>query len=376
MRKNIFINNPAATLGGGLVILVQLLNSITTKFLDKKLFYWVFCSSKELKKYEKENIKIINNIKAKKWKDRLKWNLYGLKLWSQKNKIKADLIVSLENLAPCYFRDTKIIVYLQQALPFFEKIRWNLLKREERLMWFYQKIYPFFIKESIRRAHFIIVQTEWMKKAVIKKFKVKDNKILKIFPSVPNINIDNISKIDFKDNKFHIFYPAAPYVYKNHHLIIKSASYIKQNYPFIYNNLLIHFTFWPEDALRLKELTAKLGVEDIIKFEGNLEYQSVLMFYKSVNLLVFPSYIESFPLPLVEAPLFGLPILVSDLNFSREILNNYKGAQFLDYQDFKLWGEKIVESYNQNLHYPSFNFQNKPSWEELLLLIENLLKSN
>ena len=46
--------------------------------------------------------------------------------------------------------------------------------------------------------------------------------------------------------------------------------------------------------------------------------------------LVFPSYIESFGLPLAEARAMGTVIFASDCPFSREVLAGYENAYFFD----------------------------------------------
>ena len=68
----------------------------------KNINYYIFCSLKELNMYENKNIKIINNIKGKRWADRIKWDLWGLKKWSKKKNIKADLIISFQNTGSSY----------------------------------------------------------------------------------------------------------------------------------------------------------------------------------------------------------------------------------------------------------------------------------
>ncbi|MGB9681254.1 MAG: glycosyltransferase [Minisyncoccia bacterium] len=374
MPKIIFINDTAAIKGGSLTVLKQFLEEIH-KYSQKEFVYYIFCSLEDLKVYESEKIKIINNIKAKKWLDRVRWDFYGFKKWSQKNKIKADLLISLQNTAPCYFKNTKKIVYIHQALSFVEKIKWNPFKKEERLMWFYQKIYPFFIKLSVKDVDYLIVQTEWMKKAVVQRLNFNPEKVMVIPPSVSLIDINSIKKISFGDKKFHIFYPAFPHIYKNHQLIIKAIKYIKDQNFDIYSNLLVHFTFSLENSCgkSLLKLINKLGIKEAVKLEGILDYQRVLEFYKSVDLVVFPSYIETFGLPLIEAAFFGLPLLVSDLDFSREVVGNYEGAQFLDYKDEKLWAEKIMECYNKRPRFKSFRVNFKNSWKVFFDLIERLV---
>ena len=92
MNKIVFVNATAATEGGALTILKQFLDSIS-KYSKKNIYYYIFCSLKELEIYEGKNIKIVNNIRGKKWLDRIKWDLWGLKNWSKKKDIKADLII-------------------------------------------------------------------------------------------------------------------------------------------------------------------------------------------------------------------------------------------------------------------------------------------
>jgi len=78
MKRYIFINATAATEGGALIILKQFLEGISIYF-NENIYYYIFCSLEDLKAYENKNIKIVNNIKGKKWLDRIKWDLYGLK---------------------------------------------------------------------------------------------------------------------------------------------------------------------------------------------------------------------------------------------------------------------------------------------------------
>jgi len=65
MSKIIFVNNTAATKGGVLTILRQFLDAIKL-YSNKDYIYYIFCSREDLKKYENENIKIINDIQGKK----------------------------------------------------------------------------------------------------------------------------------------------------------------------------------------------------------------------------------------------------------------------------------------------------------------------
>jgi len=89
--------------------------------------------------------------------------------------------------------------------------------------------------------------------------------------------------------------------------------------------------------------------------------------------LVFPSYIETFGLPLIEASNFGLPILVSDLDYAREVIGSYKGVKFLDYKDPKIWAENIIDLYNKRIKYKPYKIKYETSWKDFFGLIIKLL---
>jgi len=335
LNKAVFVNATAATEGGALIILKQFLEGISI-YSNENIYYYIFCSLEELKIYENKNIKIVNSIKGKKWLDRLRWDLWGLKTWSKKKDIRADLIISFQNSGVKYYNDIKQLIYLHQSIPFSEGVNWNFFNKNKRMLWFYKNIYKKIIRHSLKDNSYIVVQTDWMKNAVIEQFNWDPKKISVIKPNIKEIFVGKVLKIDFKDNKFHIFYPANTAKYKNHELIINALKYIKDSKSETYKNMIIHFTFdrnlSDSRNAGLISLAEKLQVIEYIRFEGKISYERVLSFYKSCDLMLFPSYIETFGLPLIEAASFGMPILAADINYAREVIGDYKGVRFLNYK--------------------------------------------
>jgi len=376
LNKIVFVNATAATEGGALTILKQFLEGISI-YSSENIYYYIFCSLEELKIYERENIKIIYNIKEKNWLDRIKWDLWGLKNWSKRKGIKADLIISFQNTGVFYYNNIKQLIYLHQSIPFSETINWNFFNKDERVLWCYKNIYKKLIRLTLKSNSYIVVQTEWMKNAVVKQFNWNSKKISVIKPNIKNIAVDKISKINFNHNEFHLFYPANNAVYKNHELIINALKYIKDNKPEIYKNIILHFTL--DGTLNnnrntvLVNLIKDLQVDEQIKYEEKMPYESVLSFYKSCNLMLFPSYIETFGLPLIEAASFGMPILAAETDYAREVIGNYEGVKFLDYKDSKLWAENIIDLYNKRIKYKLYNVNYETSWKDFFKLIEKLI---
>ncbi|HEX7608913.1 MAG TPA: glycosyltransferase [Candidatus Cryosericum sp.] len=78
-------------------------------------------------------------------------------------------------------------------------------------------------------------------------------------------------------------------------------------------------------ARRIKQLATPLG--DAVQFCGLISRRSVLLTLQ-YSILVFPSIIETFGLPLLEARKLGSWVIAADTPFAREILDQYPRARF------------------------------------------------
>ena len=81
-------------------------------------------------------------------------------------------------------------------------------------------------------------------------------------------------------------------------------------------------------------------VEDHITFLGSISHEEVMQMYCQ-SVLVFPSYIETYGLPLKEASLCGAPIIAADRPFSKEILENYPNKLFFSAMDSHMLAKQL-----------------------------------
>lgn len=333
MKKVIFVNATACTSGGVLSILNQFTENISK--YDKENIYYIFSTVK--KSVNDKNINFITDIKGKKILDRIIWDLIGMKQWAKQNKINPHLIISLQNTG-VRFEKVKQIVYLHQPLPYAKESKWSLFKEDEAKLWIYKNIYKWWIDFTVKRHANIIVQTEWMKEALINRGYSND----KILVSKPDIGIVEIDKINpIKYNKKFLFYPAADYKYKNHMIIINAVKEIVEDSNSQVSKFKVIFTLNKQSNI-YKEVV-KLKLNNYFEFVGELPYEKVLSYYKGCQAVLFPSYIETFGLPLIEGSSFGKKILVADCRYSKEVLNNYLLAEYLRYDDVRAWSKGIKD---------------------------------
>jgi glycosyltransferase involved in cell wall biosynthesis len=75
----------------------------------------------------------------------------------------------------------------------------------------------------------------------------------------------------------------------------------------------------PEHAAELHRLVDSLGLTQRVRFLGPVPYRDILRFYREALALAFPSLLETFGHPMLEAMLAGTPIVAADIPAFREI---------------------------------------------------------
>jgi len=230
-----------------------------------------------------------------------------------------DRIFSLQNvLIP---RTTvPQVLYVHQPLPFV-KVRFSFA--ENKLLWVYQNVISHLIFRSMRRAERVIVQTEWLRSEGAKKANVAKEKIHVVQPAI-NAEIATYYE-STRSNSATFFYPASANVYKNHQVIVEACEVLKQQGVEDYRVVLTLTGAETDHIRRLSRKITEMGLP--VKFVGTLTRPEVFNYYAK-SVLLFPSYVETFGLPLLEAGLHGSPIIAADTPFGREILDKYPNAHF------------------------------------------------
>ncbi len=114
---------------------------------------------------------------------------------------------------------------------------------------------------------------------------------------------------------------------------------------------------------------------------GSVPREQVFEFYQN-SILIFPSYLETFGLPLLEARLFNGPIIASDRPYAREILEGYSNADFFDPFSSDDLADKMKKYLEENSLSCSFvstdkeaeilkKYKPENTWGEIVKLIES-----
>lgn len=334
----IMVFDVPAERGGALSILNEFYNKLRS---DENNEYIFVLSKPKLE--ETKNIKVLRFPWIKKsWLHRLYFdNFVAPKLIID---YEVDEVLSLQNVI---IPRSKVhqTVYVHNCLPFVD---YKFSLKENKLLWIYQNILSKNIYKSIKIANKVIVQTKWMKILCVKRLNIDEAKVEIMLPKV---NIEVKKRFDATQESLStFFYPASGVIFKNHEVIVKACLELKKKE---LNKYKVIFTLKGDENKNISTLYKIIEEHKLpISFVGCLSREKVFDYY-SRSVLLFPSYIETVGLPLIEARMHEAPIIVSDCIFSHEILDGYDKKNyfnFVDYHELGVLMKKYLDESEQQLN--------------------------
>jgi len=131
----------------------------------------------------------------------------------------------------------------------------------------------------------------------------------------------------------------------------------------------------PDEAY-LKNKAAQLGTEERVHFLGSITGKDITRFYRSLDILLFPSIYEGFGRVLVEAMSQGVPVISSDIEIAREVAA--EAAVYCPFDPIE-WVPPIESILNNNItrdHYIQAGIQRSESFSIKLMVDEYLKRCN
>ncbi|MFA5029555.1 MAG: glycosyltransferase family 1 protein [Patescibacteria group bacterium] len=203
--------------------------------------------------------------------------------------------------------------------------------------------YHLIIKAAARKAKKIIAVSQYTKDDIVKLLKTKERKIEVIYEGVdlplvwPEADCQKVL-VDLKIGQEFLLYVGSAYPHKNLENLILAFSKIGEAHKDLQLVLVGKNNYFYQ---RLKEWAKKEVGEAVQKiiFTDYLDDQKLACLYRTASLYVFPSLIEGFGLPPLEAQNYGLAVVSSDRSCLPEILGD--SAVYFDPENTKEIAEKI-----------------------------------
>ena len=108
--------------------------------------------------------------------------------------------------------------------------------------------------------------------------------------------------------------------YKNYVRLIEAYAELAKRRPELPELLIVGDDQHPSYSRRMQAARrASGGLAESIHILGEVPYAEIRRYYRGAELFVFPSYLETFGHPLLEAMASEIPLVVSDIPVFREI---------------------------------------------------------
>jgi glycosyltransferase involved in cell wall biosynthesis len=122
--------------------------------------------------------------------------------------------------------------------------------------------------------------------------------------------------------------------HKNVLEVLDMAQYWKKNY-----RLIVASCSQGKYQRMVEQKVLDLGLTNRVEFKGYLTQDELLRLYQGATALLFPSLIEGFGIPPLEALACGTPVIASDIPVLREVLGD--AAYFVKLGNQQSWADAI-----------------------------------
>jgi glycosyltransferase involved in cell wall biosynthesis len=246
----------------------------------------------------------------------LRW--YESALPAAVKRLNADLVFSVTNYLPLRRLAVPTVLLVQHAGHFskqFDDLYRRYLQRPDRIIgWRLKKQW---VERSVRTATELTVQTEALADAVAERTGRPRARIHAIAHGPGTVTPTPVSRGSPSGRSVRIGYVTKWGVQKNFEVLFDAAKrLIGQGRAIrIVLTLAEHL---PENAGVVHRARA-MGLGDVIENVGEVDAAAISKLYDSFDIFAFPSLVESFGFPLVEAMAKGLPIVAADTPSNREL---------------------------------------------------------
>jgi D-inositol-3-phosphate glycosyltransferase len=135
--------------------------------------------------------------------------------------------------------------------------------------------------------------------------------------------------------------------HKGPEVLIRATSELVKHSPLLRHKLIVNVIGGAsgantEDVDRLKELSSWLGIDDVVRFAPPVSRKDLPQWYRAADLVIVPSYSESFGLVALEAQSCGTPVVATAVGGLRTAVADGISGVLVDGHDPKAWSSVIA----------------------------------
>jgi glycosyltransferase involved in cell wall biosynthesis len=290
--------------------------------VDFKNQYIIFLRKEGFSEYEPKNPNFKKVLADYPWYGPIEQIMMPLAI----KKTKADLVHFPHFNVPIFYRGKFIVTIHDLILLQFPTKRATTLGPllYKFKYWGYETV----IRSAIKRAKKIITVSLCTKNNLIKHFNIDPEKIFAIYEAADTVEtgqlkIPETDLSPFGIKKPYLLYVGNAYPHKNLEGLLKIFKKMKNEPNFNYQLVLVGKEDYFYNRLKKEAEEMDLVKTNILSpaiFFGFASQPILADLYRNASLYIFPSFVEGFGLPALEAMSYGLPVIASNSSCLPEIL--------------------------------------------------------
>jgi len=217
-----------------------------------------------------------------------------------------DLLYCVADLAPA-LASTPTVVALRNLhiydRSYYDTLRLHVLER--------------LVRAGVRRARRVLLPTRAAADWITRRIPIPAERIAIVPHGIAQEAFEGDRVESSSAGKPYVFLPASLERHKRIDVLIRSLQYVSD--PELEVWIAGTDEIDPAHAADLRRLAEQLGLASRVRFLGVVPYRKILQYYYGAVALAFPSLLETFGHPMVEAMLAGTPIVAADMPSFREI---------------------------------------------------------
>lgn len=232
-------------------------------------------------------------------------------------KNKNAILICPYNSAPIFLsRKIKLVLVVHDMI-FMRSIKELPLSISlyQTLGRFYRR---FFVPRSIKRANYIVTVSNYTKKEIISKYKIKKN--IFVIPNSLSSNWFIKKIIPMQDRKNYLLTVSGEAPSKNLARLIVAYSIYSKNKDSISSLKIVGIK--SKYHAKFLKLAIKYNISDRIEFINYINTEELQHLYRNAKGFIFPSLFEGFGIPLLEAMASGTPIACSNTTSIPEVVGD------------------------------------------------------
>lgn len=323
----ILIHAVSAKSGGARTYLLNLVPELAVRGTDE---YLVYAPELKLKvtRGQAGRIRVVPTDDSAWWK-RLFWDQVTLRRILRRERI--DVLFSSSDFGvlwpPC-----RQVLFLRNTTFFSPNFRQYILRHRswrDRFDWCCRRL---LVKMSARSSDTVMVASATMLEDVKKAVKLTGRTVVNPF-GAPKGRFVPRPKPKTAHERLSILYVSEYADYKNITVLLRGVLELVEagRTGFEVVITMDPAQFGTVESISLdadRKLASDPRLQNIVRFVGAVPYESIVELYAEADIFIFPSFVESFGHPLLEAMISGVPVLAADIPVFRELCGD--SAAFFD----------------------------------------------